>query len=209
VSQSTVYVLDDDQSVRTALVRLIESVGLQVRTFASASEFLALDLNNHPGCLVLDMRLPGLSGLQLQQKLSREGASIPIIFITAHGDVPMCVRAMKAGALDFLQKPFNDQDLLDAISRALATDQNTSLKRAEKIEIEKRLRRLTLRERDVLRLVVAGLPNKNIAAQLEISEKTVKVHRGHLMRKMEADSLPELVRLADKAGFIELDPLVG
>jgi FixJ family two-component response regulator len=203
VSQSTVYVLDDDQSVRTALSRLMESVGLQVRAFASAADFLAFDRADHPSCLVLDIRLPDLSGLQLQHELSRQGITTPIIFITAHGDVPLTVRAMKAGALDFLLKPFHDQDLLDAIYRALAADQTAMLKQAEQADIERRQRRLTHREREVLRLVVDGLPNKNIAAQLGISEKTVKVHRGHLMRKMEAHSLPELVRLVGKADIFD------
>jgi RNA polymerase sigma factor (sigma-70 family) len=206
MSEATVYILDDDQSVRIALSRLIASVGLQVRAFASATEFLATAPHNHPSCLVLDLRLPDLSGLQLQQELSRRGASMPIIFITAHGDVPMSVRAMKAGALDFLQKPFHDQDLLDAIGSALAADQRAALKRAQRTDIESRLARLTRREQDVLRLVVKGLPNKNIAGQLGISEKTVKVHRSHLMAKMEADSLPELVRLAGNAGILDQEP---
>ena len=203
MTDATVFVIDDEESVRVALTRLIESVGLQARALASAEEFLALPSHDHPSCIVLDIRLHGISGLELQNKLEKAGSRIPIIFITAHGDVPMSVRAMKAGALDFLLKPFNDQDLLDAVNRALAVDTESQRREAENAEIEKRLRRLTRRERDVFSLVIRGLPNKNIAARLAIAEKTVKIHRGRVMKKLEADSLAALIHLAEKAGIVE------
>lgn len=201
MGKATVFVIDDDQSVRVALSRLIRSVGLEVNSCSSAREFLALDHPGHPSCIVLDVRLPGLSGLDLQQELIKRDREIPIIFITGHGDVPMSVRAMKLGAVDFLQKPFNDRELLDSIDRALAVDRQTELKSARRAEIKRRLDRLTPRERDVLKLVVAGRANKIIAAELGISEKTVKVHRGRVMEKMEANSLPDLVRLAEEVGI--------
>lgn len=198
MARPTIFVIDDEQSVRTALCRLLESVKLGVRCFSSAQEFLAVDPQDHPSCLILDTRLPGLSGLDLQQELLRLRRSIPLIFVTAHGDVRATVRAMKAGALDFFEKPFNDQELLDAISRGLATASVAAVREAERAEVARRVSELTSRERDVLSLVVRGLPNKNIAAQLGIAEKTVKIHRGRMMKKMKADSLAELVRSVAK-----------
>jgi len=198
MARPTVFVIDDEQSVRTSLSRLLESVKLGVKCFSSAQEFLALDPQDHPSCMILDTRLPGLSGLEFQQELRRLGRPIPLIFVTAHGDVRATVRAMKAGALDFFEKPFNDQELLDAISRGLTADSEAAARKAERVDIERRLGRLTSRERDVLGLVVQGFPNKNVAAQLGIAEKTVKIHRGRMMKKMRADSLADLVRLVAK-----------
>jgi FixJ family two-component response regulator len=196
-----VYVVDDDPSVRNALRRLLGSVGLQVRTFASARDFLCEDHADVPSCLVLDVRMPGMSGLDLQRELTAAGLAIPIIFITGHGDVPMSVRAMKAGAVDFLPKPFNDQQLLDAIRAALERAAATRAREAELEALRRRLDTVTPREREVLALVVTGMLNKQIAAQLGTAEKTVKVHRARLMAKMEADSLASLVRMADRLGI--------
>lgn len=203
---STVFVIDDDEAVRVALSRLVRSAGLQVLCFDSAQEFLDFHPPDSPSCILLDVRLSGLSGLDLQQELLRRREEIPIVFITGHGDVPMSVRAMKAGAVNFLQKPFNDRELLASIEEALARHRRIRMEKARQAEVEERFSRLTPRERDVLQLVVAGLANKVIAAELGISEKTVKVHRGRVMEKMQADSLPELVRLAEQVGIYGPEP---
>ena len=196
-----VFVVDDDASVRNALKSLIRSVGLQVELFGSAQEFLQSKRPNAPSCLILDIRLPGISGLDFQRKLAEAGNFIPIIFITGHGDIPMSVRAMKGGAVEFLTKPFRDQDLLDAIHVALERDRARRQREDEIATLKDRFEWLTPREREVLPLVVSGLPNKQIADKIGTSETTVKVHRGQLMRKMGADSLPELVRMAERIGI--------
>jgi RNA polymerase sigma factor (sigma-70 family) len=196
-----VFVVDDDASVRNALKSLIRSVGLQVELFGSAQEFLQSKRPNAPSCLILDIRLPGISGLDFQRKLAEAGNFIPIIFITGHGDIPMSVRAMKGGAVEFLTKPFRDQDLLDAIHVALERDRARRQREDEIATLKDRFEWLTPREREVLPLVVSGLPNKQIADKIGTSETTVKVHRGQLMRKMGADSLPELVRVAERIGI--------
>lgn len=196
--KSTVFVVDDDPSVRGGLGRLFKTVGLAVETFASAREFLERPLAEEPACLVLDVRLPELSGLDLQAELARAGVAIPIIFLTGHASVPMSVRAMKAGAADFLEKPVDDQQLLDAVHRALARDRRARQDQAEVAELRRRLESLTPREREVLSYVVAGRLNKQIAAELGTSEKTVKVHRARVMEKMKVSSLAELARLAEK-----------
>jgi len=195
---SIVFVVDDDASLRDALKSLIRSVGLQVELFGSTQEFLQRKGPNVPSCLVLDIRLPGTSGLDFQRKLIEANISIPIIFITGHGDIPMSVRAMKAGAVEFLTKPFRDQDLLDAIHTGLERDRARRRRESEIAMLRERFEWLTPREREVLPLVVSGLPNKQIAAEIGTSETTVKVHRSQLMRKMGASSLPELVRMAEK-----------
>jgi FixJ family two-component response regulator len=199
--QSIVFVIDDDAAIRKALASLIRSVGLQVELFASAQEFLQAKRPKLPSCLILDIRLPGVSGLDFQRKLSEDNDPIPIIFITGHGDIPMSVRAMKAGAVEFLPKPFRDQDLLDAIHLGLERDRKRRQQEAELAVLRERFEWLTPRERQVLPLVVSGLPNKQIAAEIGTSETTAKVHRGQLMRKMGAESLPELVRMAEKLGI--------
>jgi FixJ family two-component response regulator len=198
---SIVFVVDDDASLRDALKSLIRSVGLQVELFGSTQEFLQRKGPNVPSCLVLDIRLPGTSGLDFQRKLTEANISIPIIFITGHGDIPMSVRAMKAGALEFLTKPFRDQDLLDAIHTGLDRDRARRQRDSEVAALRERFEWLTPREREVLPLVVSGLPNKQIAAEIGASETTVKVHRSQLMRKMGANSLPELVRMAERLGM--------
>ena len=199
--QSLVFVIDDDTSTRETLSSLIRSVGLRVQLFASAEEFLRCERPDTDSCLVLDIRLRGMSGLDFQGKLADSGISIPIVFITGHGDIQMSVRAMKAGAIEFLTKPFRDQDLLDAIYIALEKDGESRQRGAEVAQLETRFASLTPRERQVLPLVASGLPNKQIAAELGISEAVTKVHRSQLMRKMRADSLPDLVRMAGKIGF--------
>jgi FixJ family two-component response regulator len=193
-----VYVVDDDLSVREALSSLIRSVGLQVLTFASAKEFLAFERPNARACLVLDVRMPGLNGLDLQRELSLGERPLPVVFITGHGDIPMTVRAMKAGAVDFLPKPFREQDLLDAIAHSLELDGAARRQRAELAEIQARHDTLTSREREVLALVVRGMRNKQTAAELGISEVTVKVHRHNIMEKMGARSLPALTGMVDR-----------
>jgi FixJ family two-component response regulator len=192
-----VYVIDDDPSMRAALEDLVGSIGLQVRGFASPQEFLESKQADSPGCLVLDIRLPGMSGLSFQKELVKAGLPLPVIFITGHGDIPMSVRAMKAGAVDFLTKPFHDQDLLDAIHAAIERDRDKRRETLLITELRKRYETLTERERHIMGFVVAGRPNKQIAAELDLSEMTVKVHRGQVMRKMKARSLPELVRMSD------------
>jgi FixJ family two-component response regulator len=193
-----VFVIDDDRMIRDGLQSLIKSVELRVETFASAQDFLTAKRPDAPACLVLDVRMPGLSGLDLQLKLSEAGIQIPIIFITGHGDIPMSVRAMKEGAHEFLTKPVRGQDLLDAIQKALASDRSLRHERQELNEIRARFDGLTPREKEVLDLVVAGLLNKQIADQLGMSELTVKTHRAHVMEKTNAESLAHLVRMAEK-----------
>jgi len=195
---SIVYVIDDDPSVRDAIKSLIRSVGMNVETFASAQEFMSCKRPEAPGCLVLDVRMPGLSGLDLQRELTDARINIPIIFITGHGDIPMSVRAMKAGAVEFLTKPFRDQDLLDAIAQAIDRDRDQRKQQADVADLRNRFEQLTPREREVMDLVVAGLLNKQIAIRLGISEITVKLHRHQVMEKMKADSLAELVRMSEK-----------
>ncbi len=196
-----VFVIDDDASMRDAISRLLNAVGLTVQTFASAREFLAGRLPDVPGCAVLDVRLPGLSGLDLQREMVERGIHIPVIFITGHGDIPMSVQAMKAGAVEFLTKPFRDQDLLDAVRSGIQLDRQGRKERAELAELRDGLRQLTPREREVMSLVVAGLLNKQIALRLGTSEKTIKIHRSHVMQKMRADSLADLVRMSQKLGM--------
>jgi FixJ family two-component response regulator len=198
---SIVFVIDDDASVREALRSLIRSVGLQVALFGSPREFMESKRPDVPSCLVLDVRLPGKSGLEFQRELVESNILIPVIFVTAHGDITMSVRAMKAGAVEFLPKPFRDQDLLDAIQVALERDRTRREQEAEIAGLRARLESLTPREREVLPLVVSGRPNKKIAAEIGASEAAVKVHRSQLMRKMGADSLPELVRMSEKVGI--------
>jgi FixJ family two-component response regulator len=197
-AEAIVFVLDDDEGMRQSLKNLIGSVGLQVKVFASAQEFLRNKLTDVPGCLVLDVRLPGLSGLDLQKRMVEAHVEIPIIFMTGHGDIPMTVRAMKAGAVEFLTKPFRDQDLLDAVQQALEHDRTAREQRGKVEELRSRFESLTPREREVLELVVTGLLNKQIAGELGTSETTIKIHRHQVMEKMGAGSLAELVRMADR-----------
>jgi FixJ family two-component response regulator len=201
-TDAMVFVVDDDAPMRESLKNLIRSVGLRVELFASAQEFLRSKRPDLPSCLVLDVRLPGLSGLDLQRRTGETGIEIPIVFITGHGDIPMSVRAMKAGAVEFLTKPFRDQDLLDAIQQALERDRKARDQRAALEELRSRFASLTSREREVMKRVVAGLLNKQIGAELGTSETTVKIHRHEVMEKMGARSLPELVRMADKLGIL-------
>jgi FixJ family two-component response regulator len=195
--RAVVFVIDDDPSMRSALEDLVSTVGLEVRAFAAPQEFLQSKPPDAPGCLVLDVRLPGMSGLTFHKELAKEGLALPVIFITGHGDIPMSVRAMKAGAVEFLTKPFHDQDLLDAIHAAIERDRKRRREAMRLVELRERFATLTERERQIMTLVVIGRPNKQIAAELTLSEMTVKVHRGQVMRKMQAGSLPRLVRIAD------------
>lgn len=205
-SEPFVLVIDDDQAVRDGLSNLLQSVGLAVKTFASAAEFLESELPDGPRCLILDVRLPGLGGLDFQAQLARADISIPIIFLTGYGDIPMTVRAMKAGAVEFLSKPFREQDMLDAVRAALEQDRSQRKDVGEKIKLKARFDTLTRREQEIMGYVTAGWMNKQIAGEIGVSEVTVKLHRGNVMRKMAARSLAELVRMADSLGVRRLQP---
>jgi FixJ family two-component response regulator len=194
----TVFIIDDDRGMRQSIQDLVESVGLRAESFATGEEFLRRKRTNDPSCLVLDVRLPQISGLDFQRQLAETGVEIPIIFVTAHGDVPMSVRALKSGAVEFLTKPFRDQDLLDAIQQALQRDRAVRERQAEIHDLQERYQTLTAREREVMTLVVSGMLNKQIASEIGASEATVKIHRGHVMQKMQAGSVIDLLRMADK-----------
>ena len=194
----TIYVVDDDPSVRDSTQLLLKSVGFKVKTFGSAQDFLKADLQEDLGCLVLDVRMPEMSGLDLQEKLVSAKTPLPVIFVTGHGTVPMSVRAMKAGAVDFLQKPFEEQDLLDAINRAVARQRERKLKADESEKLQLRLKALTSRENEVFSLLVTGMANKEIAYELGTTERTIKAHRARIMKKMNAESLVDLVRFAEQ-----------
>ncbi|MEC9343686.1 MAG: response regulator transcription factor [Pseudomonadota bacterium] len=192
-----VHIIDDDESIRTGLDSLFRSVGLQTSSYGTAQEFVASDLPDSAGCIVLDVRLPGLSGLDFQEQLSGLGIALPVVLITGHGDIPMTVRGMKAGAVDFLPKPFREQDMLDAVSAAIDRDRQRRDAQRGLVDIETRFATLSPREREVMELVTKGLLNKQVAGELGISEVTVKIHRGSAMRKMGARTLPDLVRMAE------------
>jgi FixJ family two-component response regulator len=200
-TDAIVFVVDDDEPMRESLRNLIRSVGLRVELYSSAQEFLGSNRPDVPSCLVLDVRLPGLSGLELQRRITEAGMEIPIVFITGYGDIPMTVNAMKAGAVEFLAKPFRDQDLVDAIQQALERDRKARDQRAAQEALRSRFASLTPREREVMARVVAGLLNKQVGVELGLSETTVKIHRHQVMEKMGAGSLPDLVRMADKLGI--------
>src|ERR1700722_3017598 len=192
------FIIDDDRSMRQAVQDLVESIGLRAESFATGQEFLNRQFTSDPSCLVLDVRLPQMGGLDFQRRLTEIGMQIPIIFITAHGDIPMSVRALKSGAVEFLTKPFRDQDLLDAIQQALQRDSAAREQRAEIHDLQGRYQSLSAREREVMTLVVSGMLNKQIASEIGASEATVKIHRGHVMQKMQAGSVVELLRMVDK-----------
>ena len=194
----TVFIVDDDDRMRAAMQRLLKTVGLQSQSFATPQEFLRHKLPDTPNCLVLDVRLPGMSGLEVQQKLNEAGTQIPIIFITSHGDIPMTVKAMKSGAVEFLTKPFRDQDLIDAIQQALKNNSEARQQQSEIARLKERYDKLTTREREVMRLVISGMLTKQIASTIGITEITATVHRGQVMRKMQANSPAELGRMAEK-----------
>src|ERR1700752_4432321 len=194
----TVFIVDDDRDVRESLQELLESVGLHSESFGTAQEFLSRPRSDRPSCLILDVRLPGISGLDLQRELKRGRISIPIVFLTAHADVPISVKAMKSGAIEFFTKPFKHQDLLDAVQRSLSRARMLREKERELEELRNRCERLSVREREVMNLVVSGMLNKHVAAELGASEATIKMYRSQVMKKMQAKSLPELVRMADK-----------
>jgi FixJ family two-component response regulator len=196
--QPTVLIIDDDSRMREAMQRLLKTVGLHFESFATPQDFLGHKLPDGPSCLVLDVRLPGMSGLDVQSKLNEEGVQIPIIFITGHGDIPMTVKAMKSGAVEFLTKPFRDQDLIDAIPQALKSNVETRREQNETAQLQERYAKLTAREREVMRLMISGMISKQIASTLGTSEITVTVHRGQVMRKMQANSPAELGRIAEK-----------
>ena len=196
--QPTVLIIDDDSRMREAMQRLLKTVGLHSESFATPQDFLRHKLPDGPSCLVLDVRLPGMSGLDVQSKLNEEGVQIPIIFITGHGDIPMTVKAMKSGAVEFLTKPFRDQDLIDAIQQALKKSVETRQEQNETAQLQERYAKLTVREREVMRLMISGMISKQIASTLGTSEITVTVHRGQVMRKMQANSPAELGRIAEK-----------
>jgi FixJ family two-component response regulator len=200
LDEPIVFVVDDDAAARSAIESLLQSVGLRVETFGSASEFLQRRAADGPCCLVLDVRLPGMSGIELQRSLTSARVNIPIIFITGHGDIPMSVEAMKAGALEFLTKPFRGQELLDAINTAIERNRAVRQDDARLADLRRRVEALTPREREVMQHVIAGLLNKQIAAELGTSERTIKIHRAKVMRKMGADTLPDLVRMAERLG---------
>jgi FixJ family two-component response regulator len=201
VFKPTVFIIDDDASVRKSLSRLLRSASYTTETFASAEEFLAREHFNGIGCLLLDVQMPGLSGMDLQEELNKADYHMPIIFITGHGDIPMSVEAMKKGAVDFLTKPFDDKELLQAVEKAIEKDTFTRAEYEETLDIRKRVELLTSRELEILRYVITGMLNKQIALKLDIAEKTVKVHRGRIMEKLRVDSVADLVRLAEKAGI--------
>ena len=198
---AVIAIVDDDPSAREGLESLVRSAGWRAKTFASAQEFLARPRAEAPSCLILDLQLPGLSGLDLQKRMAEVGLEIPIVFLTGHGNIPASVQAMKAGAVEFLTKPFDEQDLLRAIEEAIERDRLARQRHAEMRELQGRYESLTAREQEVMQQVVSGLLNKQVADELKISEVTVKVHRGQVMRKMRADSLADLVRMADKLGI--------
>ena len=206
VREPIVFIIDDDASMRRALTNLFQSVGLEVEAFGSAPEMLQSKVPDVASCLVLDIRLPGLSGLDLQTELAGANIHIPIIFITGHGDIPMTVRAMKSGAVDFLTKPFRDQDLLDAVVKAIERDRNRREAEKTVANLQSMFETLTSREREVLELVASGLMNKQIAAELGLAEITIKIHRGHLMKKMGARSLADLIRMAETLGIRKAKP---
>ena len=204
-----VFVVDDDPSMREALQDLVASIGLEARVFASAQEFLQARRPDAPGCLVLDVRLPGMSGLTFQQELANAGMDLPVIFITGHGDVPMSVRAIKAGAVEFLMKPFRDQELLDAINAGIERDRAQRGEAARVADLRSRFASLTSREREIMALVILGRLNKQIAGELGVTEATVKVHRGQVMHKMRAESVPDLVRMGDALNLSTTKPKAG
>jgi FixJ family two-component response regulator len=201
-SRSLVYVIDDDESMRRSIKRLLKAHGLEAETFPSADEFLCLPRAARPSCLVLDLSLPGMSGIDLQKEMERRNLNLPIVFITGHGDIPTSVEAMKGGAIDFLPKPFSSKALIEAVERAIARARGDEKRRLERTKVDKRVGTLTPRELEVMKLVITGMLNKQIASELGTSVKTIKVHRSRVMQKMEAESVADLVRLAEKAGIV-------